>query len=369
MKHIITTIAILLAFAVNAQVDYHNTTTNGTYSSAIGENNEADGTNAFVGGINSKAQGQNSFAFGGSAETHATNAFALGLSTKSNGVASFTIGKYITANGTDSYVIGKGITSSYRLINDIPNSLMIGINATKPTLFISQSYGLDRTGKVAIGNMTDPQAKLHIKGDTDDYTPEDADLLLEPGSPGNYARIKFGTTGNTMDAKDSENLNFHTASNFVFWESNVGIGTDMPEAKLQITDGDVFIESIDRGIIMKSPDGQCWRGTLDNNGNLNFTAIDCNLVTSYELQEEKTGLQIKVYPNPTRGSLSVEIDKNNETFDVQLLDIAGNMVLARKISGERIRIKTNKLAQGNYLLKVLNSQGKVIQTEKVVLIK
>ncbi|NOX48091.1 MAG: hypothetical protein GXO89_14045 [Chlorobi bacterium] len=135
MKHIIIAIAIFMVFTANAQVDYYNTTTNGTNASAIGLNNEADGDNAFVGGGNSKAQGQNSFAFGLSAETHATNAFALGLSTKSNGVASFTIGKYITANGTDSYVIGKGITSSYRLVNDIPNSLMIGMNSTQAHVF------------------------------------------------------------------------------------------------------------------------------------------------------------------------------------------------------------------------------------------
>ena len=44
MKHII--IAILLAFTVNAQVNYYNTTINGTYSSAIGLNNEVDGVNA-----------------------------------------------------------------------------------------------------------------------------------------------------------------------------------------------------------------------------------------------------------------------------------------------------------------------------------
>ncbi|NOX47743.1 MAG: hypothetical protein GXO89_12280, partial [Chlorobi bacterium] len=48
----------------------------------------------------------------------------------------------------DSYVIGKGITSSYRLVNDIPNSLMIGMNSTKPTFFVSQSYGLEGMGKI-----------------------------------------------------------------------------------------------------------------------------------------------------------------------------------------------------------------------------
>ncbi len=52
MKHIIIAISILLAFTINAQVDHHNTSTNGTYASAIGLNNDADGANVFVGWIN-----------------------------------------------------------------------------------------------------------------------------------------------------------------------------------------------------------------------------------------------------------------------------------------------------------------------------
>ncbi len=369
MRHLIIAILILFAFTINAQVNYYNTTTNGTNASAIGENNDADGVNSFVGGINSKAQGQTSFAFGNSAQTNATDAIAIGLSTKSNGVGSLSLGSSVSAEETNSFVIGKGKTSNYRLINDIPNSLMIGMNSTKPTFFISQSYGLEGTGKVGIGNVTDPQAKLHIKGDPNEYTPEDADLLLDPGSADNYARIKFGMAGNIIDAKDSLNLNFHSASGFVFWDANVGIGTEQPEAKLQITDGDVFIESIDHGIIMKSPDGQCWRGTLDNSGNLNFMEIDCNLIASSKSQEVKTDLRVKVYPNPSKGSLNLEIVGNMKTLVVQLLDITGNLVFAKKIFGERSGIKTNKLPQGNYLLKVVNDQGKVLHTEKVVLIK
>jgi hypothetical protein len=56
---------------------------------------------------------------------------------------------------------------------------------------------------------------------------------------------------------------------------NVGIGTQAPAAKLEIVDGDIYINDIDRGIIMKSPDGQCWRGTLDNSGTLQFNAVAC----------------------------------------------------------------------------------------------
>jgi hypothetical protein len=41
----------------------------------------------------------------------------------------------------------------------------------------------------------------------------------------------------------------------------VGIGTAAPAARLQVADGDVYIEDINNGVIMKSPNGNCWRMT------------------------------------------------------------------------------------------------------------
>jgi hypothetical protein len=55
----------------------------------------------------------------------------------------------------------------------------------------------------------------------------------------------------------------------------VGIGIENPKAKLEIADGDVYIKDIERGIIMTSPNGQCWRGVLNDSGILEFSAIDC----------------------------------------------------------------------------------------------
>jgi hypothetical protein len=56
---------------------------------------------------------------------------------------------------------------------------MIGIGSTKPTFFVGQSYGIEKTGRIGIGNVTNPQAKLHIRADEG----EDASLLLEPSDP------------------------------------------------------------------------------------------------------------------------------------------------------------------------------------------
>lgn len=62
--------------------------------------------------------------------------------------------------------------------------------------------------------------------------------------------------------------------------NNIGIGdlTFFPTAaksKLHLKTGDIYLEEIGRGIIMKSPNGQCWRITIDNTGNLVRTAITC----------------------------------------------------------------------------------------------
>lgn len=56
---------------------------------------------------------------------------------------------------------------------------------------------------------------------------------------------------------------------------NVGIGYGIPHSKLHITDGDVYIDNPYSGIIMKSPDGNCWRMTMGNNGKPVFTQITC----------------------------------------------------------------------------------------------
>ncbi len=48
-----------------------------------------------------------------------------------------------------------------------------------------------------------------------------------------------------------------------------------PKSRLHLDNGDIFIEEINKGVIMKSPNGQCWRMTVSNNGQPVFTSITC----------------------------------------------------------------------------------------------
>lgn len=75
-------------------------------------------------------------------------------------------------------------------------------------------------------------------------------------NPGGYSyptNIRFETTG-TNEVTRSERMRIDE-------NGNIGIATPEPKARLEVADGDVYISDIGKGIIMKSPDGNCWRGT------------------------------------------------------------------------------------------------------------
>jgi hypothetical protein len=63
--------------------------------------------------------------------------------------------------------------------------------------------------------------------------------------------------------------------NQYYRDGNVGIGTTYPTASLVVAKGDIYVKDINQGIIMTSPDGQCWKGIMTNAGTLEFTSIDC----------------------------------------------------------------------------------------------
>lgn len=185
----ITKQILLFGFAVigftiqaNAQVQYNGCTVTGTYASAIGKNNKALGNNSFAGGYGSQATGSNTFAFGYNSRATQSTASAMGNTALASGVGSIAIGNYVSASGQNAFVFGSGATASYPLTNSVDNSIAFGTNSNKPTMLITKSLNNNYTGKVAIGQVNTPQAKLHIKSDNN----EDAGVFIEPANTTNH---------------------------------------------------------------------------------------------------------------------------------------------------------------------------------------
>jgi hypothetical protein len=142
-------------------------------------------------------------------------------------------------------------------------------------------------------------------------------------------------------------------------DGNVGIGTGEPIAKLQVADGDIFIQDIDRGIIMKSPDGKCWRGILNNLGQLQFSELpDCTFLSATDNKLPSNIAAINIYPNPVNNFLTIELSKfGNKNILLKVSNLAGESILAKTITGlKTYTMDVSVLPAGTYTLQAISKE-------------
>jgi len=326
----------------------------GINSSAIGTNTVSTGHSAFASGFRSEASGFYSTAMGYHSLSSGMYSIALGNYVSSNGAMSTAIGNMVTATYEGSIIIGSGGEwfSGHYLENNHPRTLMVGFSSVYPTFFVSDSplspYS-NKTGRIGIGNIPLPQVKLHLRSDND----ESAALFLEPSNwTSDYnAEIFLGNQQHGISAELNKGLVFKTEHYYLFNQGYLGIGTDDPAAKVHIKSGDIYIEDIDRGIIMKSPDGICWRGTLNDQGQLIFQALsECPEDAAISIKESTPNkLDISIHPNPTENNIEIEIpDLGSKSLVFMLVDENGKVVKSLKITGIKTTVNTADLAPGLY---------------------
>lgn len=210
MKKLISRVLLLflLGFAYQslAQVHYSGCSATGTNASAIGKQTTASGNNSLAGGYTSQATGSNSLAFGYNSKATQSTTTAIGNTATASGVGSMALGNYVKATTQNAFVIGTGTTASYPLTNSTANSIALGINSNKPTMLITKSLNNNYTGKVCIGPITTPEAKLHIRSDGN----EDAGVMIEPSDKKSHQAFIHLFDSNhhiTVDATGDMELN------------------------------------------------------------------------------------------------------------------------------------------------------------------
>jgi len=82
--------------------------------------------------------------------------------------------------------------------------------------------------------------------------------------PSSTTPRKLGVSGAAWSSINDV-INF-SGSN-VYFTGSVGVGMlSQPNAKFQVSGGDIYVDTVTRGIVLRSPDGTCWRITPTNTG-------------------------------------------------------------------------------------------------------
>jgi hypothetical protein len=128
------------------------------------------------------------------------------------------------------------------------------------------------------GTLYDGHFQARISGKS---THEDSPGIIITATPAIDEINKNGIILRSGEHAPLQNANALTVQNFdqslftVKADGKTGIGTTNPKSKLQVTNGDIYIENASSGVIMTSPDGNCWRMTVDNTGNPQFSSVTC----------------------------------------------------------------------------------------------
>ncbi|MFN8343734.1 MAG: LamG domain-containing protein [Spirosomataceae bacterium] len=171
------------------------------------------------------------------------------------------------------FMEGNSFTAPHTPTEDKRTFLQLKNNAVDPSSLVTISLSAGSSANPTVlehvaREYTTPVMLSPMAGFGQLYS-KDNGLILRTGSAANPNGVITFLTGNVSPE------NYSLERMRIEANGNVGIGTTAPKAKVQVTDGDVFIDNSNRGIILKSPNGTCWRVTIDDSGNFVRTSIAC----------------------------------------------------------------------------------------------
>ena len=148
-----------------------------------------------------------------------------------------------------------------------PRNVYVGTD-----VIVGGNYGVSAAGRVSwsgkaqISSPSDSVIRLLNAGSSN------FNLLQFGGGTDAFPAIKRNAAGLQIRlADDSANATLEAGN--LYASGNVGIGTTSPSSKLQVSAGDVEVDTIAKGVILKSPDGTRYRVTVANGGTLSVAAV------------------------------------------------------------------------------------------------
>ena len=228
---------------------------------------------------------------------------------------------------------------------------------------------ISSNGNIGIGTVN-PSRTLDING-----TIKLAPLMTEPENPMegdmymnglNHQLVLFDGSDWKSLIDSGGSLWQEGGTGLYYGSGNIGIGTAEPEAKVQIADGDIYISDIERGIIMKSPNGKCWRGTLDDSGNLNFIQMYCP-DEALKQSEFNATYNVAIFPVPANDEIYIEIrDDFLKELHYSIHEIDGKLSEKGEINSNKMRINIITFSNGTYVVDITDRFNNKIASQRII---
>ncbi len=94
------------------------------------------------------------------------------------------------------------------------------------------------------------------------------------------------------------------------------------------------------------------------------TVSSCELITSVKPVEAQND-QLKMYPNPSHGSITIEFDKSMNIKEIRLTDLPGKIILEQQTGG-RTKMEITNLQNGLYILTVIDKDN-YLTNKKIII--
>jgi len=98
--------------------------------------------------------------------------------------------------------------------------------------------------------------------------------------------------------------------------------------------------------------------------NVSNTSSDVSSWINRGKQIEVGDIQAKIFPNPVKGQLNIEINQSVEG-QVVISDMVGRTIMSSKLEGYKINLSMDKLMEGMYIVSIIDDK-KILYQEKIV---
>ncbi len=82
-------------------------------------------------------------------------------------------------------------------------------------------------------------------------------------------------------------------------------------------------------------------------------------------QSENGNTAVRVYPNPVKDRLQVDLGKYKNGTDIELFNLYGKRLFHQKVTGSNAELNVSQLATGLYLIKI-RAENMIVSTIKIV---